>query len=184
MVGGIEPRGIVRSVSLNGRGGLLLKDANGTFIEPAEIGPPPEFAATKMTRRQDNRATEYDLQKRGCKKSSWRGGDVLTRPADNVQIVLDSVVGRSSLSVTSERTQSYTTSMILGIAGIIILGVGADFTESVSSGKCITVTIPEGQSEKLGFTATLSCSTRKGKCKDGKAEGEVCCKCLPSVGFE
>jgi hypothetical protein len=166
---GVGPVGSVRSVSIDGRGGLVLKNANGTRIEPAEIGPPPELANVKMTKRQD------------CAKDSWKGGDVLTKPADNVQIVKDSVTGPASIQVTTERSQSTTNSMSLGFSDIVSLGVSAEITETVSSSVAVTVDIAEGQSGKLGFTATMSCSTGKGQCNGGDVEGEVCCKCTLCV---
>ena len=179
MIRGIGPMGTVRSVSINGRGGLLLKDANGTVIEPAEIGPPPEIAAAPQSKRSDVVEARNALQKRSCTKNSWKGGEVLTKPADDVQIMLDSVSGGSggaSQTVTTERSQSYSTSMSLGIADILSLGVSAEFTETISTSKAVQVSIPAGQSGKLGFTATLSCSTGKGQCDGGDVEGEVCCR--------
>jgi len=174
MIRGIGQMGTARSVLVDGRGGLLLKYANGTIIEPAEVGPPSTLVNAGKMKRQARRTTEQRLQKRSCTKDSWEGSTVLTRPADNVQIVIDSVTGPGSVTVTKERTQTWSTSMSLGIADIISLGVSTEFSESVSSGKQVSVTIAEGQTGKLGFTATLSCSTGKGQCDDGEVEGEVC----------
>ncbi|KAJ4293570.1 hypothetical protein N0V90_008853 [Kalmusia sp. IMI 367209] len=178
MIRGIGPMGTVRSVSIDGRGGLLLKDGNGTVIEPAEVGPPPEVVAAQKSKRSGKSVkARHVLHKRGCKKNSWQGGEVLTKPADNVQIVKDAVSGGTegaSISVTAERSQTYTTSMSLGFSDILSLGVSAEMSETVSSGSTVQVDIPGGQSGKLGFTATLSCSTGKGECNDGEVEGEVC----------
>jgi hypothetical protein len=170
---GIGPMGAVRSVSVDGRGGLVLKNANGTRIEPAEIGPPPELANDGKTIRRD--------EDHHCTKNSWSGGDVLTKPADNVQIVKSSVTGPASVQVTTERTQSWTNSMSLGFNDIISLGVSTEFTESVSSSVAVTVDIAEGQTGKLGFTATLSCSIGKGQCNGADVEGQACCKCIMCV---
>ncbi|KAF7677295.1 hypothetical protein GT037_004154 [Alternaria burnsii] len=64
--------------------------------------------------------------------------------------------------------------MSIEIADIHSLGVSADFNESVNSGSPVSITIPEGQSGALGFTATLSCSTGMGHCDSGEMKGEVC----------
>jgi hypothetical protein len=173
---GIGEMGTARSVFVDGRGGLLLKDANGTVIEPAEVGPSKALANADNKKRHAGKVAEKQLHKRSCTEGSWKGGEVLTKPADNVQIVVDSVVGPAEVKKAKERTQSWTTSMSLGISDIISLGVSAEFTESVSSSTEIAVTIKEGQSGKLGFTATLSCTTGTGQCDDGEIEGEVCCK--------
>lgn len=175
MIRGAGPIGTVRSVNIDGRGGLMLKDANGAVIEPAEIGPPPELANAAKTKRQQSQAASHRLQKRSCTKNSWKGGDVYTKPADNVQIVAPTVAG-ASIEVKKERTQSWSTSMELGIADIISLGVSTEFTESVSSSTAFTFPVLPGQIGKLGFTATLSCSTGKGQCEEGEVEGEVCCR--------
>jgi hypothetical protein len=66
--------------------------------------------------------------------------------------------------------------MSLGISDILSLGVSTEFSESVSSSSEVSVTIAAGQEGKLGFTATMSCSTGTGQCDDGEVEGEVCCK--------
>jgi hypothetical protein len=176
MIRGIGQMGTVRSVLLDGRGGLLLKDANGTIIEPAEIAPPSTLVNAGKTKRQAGRTTEQRLRKRSCTENSWEGGEVLSKPADNVQIVKDSVTGPATVTVTKERTQSWSTSMSIGIEDILSLGISTEFSESVSSGSEVSVTIPEGQTGKLGFTATLSCSTGTGQCDGGEVGGEVCCK--------
>jgi hypothetical protein len=178
MIRGIGQMGTARSVLLDGCGGLLLKYSNGTIIEPAEVAPPSTLVNADSMKRQASRTTVQRLQKRSCTKNSWKGGEVLTKPANNVQIVKDSVTGPGSITVTEERTQSWSTSMSIGISDILSLGVSTEFSESVSSGSQVTVTIPEGQSGKLGFTATLSCSTGTGQCDGGEVEGEVCCQLI------
>ncbi|CAA9960579.1 hypothetical protein PTMSG1_03980 [Pyrenophora teres f. maculata] len=174
MIRGIGQMGAPRSVLLDGRGGLLLKYDNGTIIEPAEVAPPSVPVNTGSMKRQARRTTEQRLQKRSCTENSWKGGGVFTKPAENVQIVDDAVSGGGSITIKEERTQSWSTSMSLGIADVISLGVSAEFTESVTSGTERTLNIPEGSLGKLGFTATMSCSTGKGQCDGGEVEGEVC----------
>ena len=135
--------------------------------------------STTMARElPEYHATAHRLQKRGCTEKSWKGGEVLTRPAENVQIVSNTVVGGASVEIAVERTQTYTTSMDLGLDEIISLGISDEFNESISSSTIITKVIPKGQHGVVGFTATLSCSTGKGQCSDGDVEGEVCCKCV------
>ncbi|KAF2759132.1 hypothetical protein EJ05DRAFT_485200 [Pseudovirgaria hyperparasitica] len=167
----IRGLGGARSVTVGARGGVYLKHANGTIIEPAEVGPPPELQGAKHQ-------TRSILSKRDCTKNSWQGGEVLTKPADNVQIVYDQEVqggsGGTSVAITKERTQQWSTSMSLGIADILSLGVSTEFTESESTSKQVMFSVPAGQSGKVGWTATMNCSTGKGQCDDGEVEGEVC----------
>ena len=155
---------------------VFVQYANGTIIEPAEVAPPSTLVNAENMKRQASGTTGQHLQKRSCTKDSWEGGEILTKPADNVQIVIDSVSGPASVTVTRDRTQSWSTSMSIEIADIHSLGVSADFNESVNSGSPVSITIPEGQSGALGFTATLSCSTGMGHCDSGDMKGEVCCK--------
>jgi hypothetical protein len=177
MIRGAGPVGSVRSVFLDGRGGLVLKDANGTLIEPAEVGSPPQLISSGNTKHQTRKERLQHFQKRSCTENSWKGGEVLTKPADNVQIVYNqSVTGPANIEVSKERTQSWTTSMSLGISDIISLGVSTEFTESVTASKKVSFPISAGQTGKIGFTATLSCSTGTGQCDGGDIEGEVCCK--------
>ena len=102
MIRGIGQMGTARSILLDRRGGLLLQYANGTIIEPAEVAPPSTLVNVEATKHEAT--TEQRLQKRGCTKNSWEGGEVLTKPADNVQIVQDSVTGPGSVTVTKDRT--------------------------------------------------------------------------------
>jgi hypothetical protein len=80
MIRGMGQMGTARSVLVNGRGGLLLKYANGTIIEPAEVAPPSTLVNAGSMKRQASRTTVQRLQKRSCTKNSWKGGEVLTKP--------------------------------------------------------------------------------------------------------
>lgn len=177
MIGGIGSRDTRRSV---GRGGLLLQDSNGTLIEPAKVGPPASLVNEGDAKRQAGKSAAQRLQKSSCTKNSWKGGKVLTKPADKVQEVGNANGGPGLTAITGERTESWTTSMSLGVADIISLGVSTEFTKSASSAVQFSLSMPEGQIGKVGFTATLSCSNGTGYC-DGDVEGEVCCKHDPSV---
>ncbi|RAQ98698.1 hypothetical protein DDE82_008995 [Stemphylium lycopersici] len=174
MIRGIGQMGAPRSVLLDGRGGLLLKYANGTIIEPAEIAPPSAPVNAGSMKRQALRTTEQRLQKRSCTENSWKGGEVFTKPADNVQIVATALRGQGEITVSKARTQSWSTSMSIGIADVLSLGVSTEFSKSVTSSTQRTFNIAEGQEGKLGFTATLSCSTGTGQCDGGEVEGEIC----------
>lgn len=68
--------------------------------------------------------------------------------------------------------------MSIGIADVLSLSISAEFSESVSSGSQVIVSIAEGQTGKLRFTATLSCSSGNGQSDTGEVEGEVCCKLI------
>jgi hypothetical protein len=163
---------------------VVAQYANGTIIKPAEVAPPSTLVDAGNMERQASETTGQNLQKRSCIKDSWEGGEILTKPADNVQIVMDLVSGPGSITVTKDRTQSWSTSMSIEIADIHNLGVSTDFNESVSSGSPVSITIPQGHSGALGFTATLSCSTGMGHCDSGEMEGEVCCKPILSCRIE
>ena len=84
MIRGIGQMGTARSILLDGRGGLLLQYANGTIIEPVEVAPPSTLVNVETMRR--TATTEQRFQERGCTKNSWKGGEILTKPADNVQL--------------------------------------------------------------------------------------------------
>jgi hypothetical protein len=182
MIRGTGPMGLSasspRSVSIDGSGGMVLKRANGTVIEPAEVGFPPELQTEGQVLAASTKAravTETTrLDKRGCQKS-WKADESYTRPADNVQIMLTSVCGGEQ-KISTTRTQTWSTSMSLGITDIFSLGMSSTFEESVSTAKEVTITIQEGQCGKLGFTATLNCEKGHGTCDDGDVSGEVCCK--------
>jgi hypothetical protein len=180
--GGKMIRGMsnLRSVSIDGRGSVLLKDANGTIIESAGIGPPLEVVAAQEDKRQSQPfKARAILHKRGCTGKSWHGGEVLTRPSPNVTIVANSVAGGtagSTVQITTERSESYSSTVNLGITDIISLGVSAEFTQSYSTSKAVTVGFLARQSGKLGFTATMYCRTGKGQCDNGEVEGEIRCK--------
>ncbi|KAF2656730.1 hypothetical protein K491DRAFT_596474 [Lophiostoma macrostomum CBS 122681] len=173
MIRGMGPMGL-SSVSMDKRGGIYLKDANGTVIEPADVGPPPELQTKRQVLAESVKAIEAPshLARRGC-SNSWKSSETYTRPASNVQIMLTSVCGGEQ-KVSTTRTQTWSTSMELGIADILSIGVSTSFEQSISNSEEVTVTVPEGQCGKLGFTATLQCSKGTGTCDTGDVEGEVC----------
>jgi hypothetical protein len=105
MIRGIGQMETARSVLLDGRGGLLLKYANGTIIEPAEVAPPSTLVNADSMKRRASRTTVQHLQKQSCTKNSWKGGEVLTKPADNVQIVVNSMTGPATIGVFRAKSQ-------------------------------------------------------------------------------
>ena len=86
--------------------------------------------------------------------------------------------------MSQSRTQSWSTSISAGFTfeEIFSLGVSEEFSESETSTKTITVPIGEGQSGKLGFTATMSCRSGSGECDGEEVSGEVCCESNLPVG--
>jgi hypothetical protein len=158
---------------------VIAQDPNYTnHIEPDELAAPSTLIKVGTIKRQVIATTGQRLEKQSCTKNSWTGGEVLTKPANNIQVVVDSVTGPGSLIVTKQRTQSWTTNMSIGIADILSFGVSPEFSESVSSDSPMFFEIAAGQSGGLGFTATMSCSTGKGQCDGSDVEGEVCCKLI------
>lgn len=72
MIRGIGQMGAARSISLDGRGGILLNYPNGTTIEPIEKGPPSNLV-DKKTKREAIEPAVQRLEKRSCTKNSWKG---------------------------------------------------------------------------------------------------------------
>ena len=148
-----------------GASGVYLKDINGNIITPAQEGAPPDALPAKV--KKDAQPAVDQLSKRSsCKKNSWvpdAGKEDYTRPADNTQIVLAGVSGPGSVTITHERSQSWTSSMgaNIGFADILSLGVSTEEseTEEVSDTSSRLFTVGDGQTGDVGFTAYLRCST-------------------------
>ncbi|KAK3301862.1 uncharacterized protein B0T15DRAFT_544888 [Chaetomium strumarium] len=160
---------------------LALRDANGTEITPAQIGPPHE-----STKRQPSQSaadllavpsTRGVKSKRSCQQNSWRadeGRAEYTRPADGTQILLRAVRGPGQFQITETRSQSFTTSMDIGFADVLSLGVGFEMTETVEDSQAYTFTVGEGQTGDVGFTPYLLCTTGSGSCNGNQVSGEIC----------
>ncbi|KAK4040839.1 hypothetical protein C8A01DRAFT_35114 [Parachaetomium inaequale] len=160
---------------------LVLRDANGTEITPTQVGAPPVAARREPSKPNADHPTPLadrgPKAKRSCDDGSWRADDgkaEYTRPADNTQIVARGVAGPGSVEITSTRSQSFTTSMNIGFADILSLGVGFEMTESVSDSTAHSFTVLEGQSGDVGFTSYMLCTAGSGRCNDGQVRGEIC----------
>jgi hypothetical protein len=146
---------------------IVLRDANGTEIKPAQVGPPPGGPSTHRSPLPQiatlpTVVSARSLQPRSsCSENSWtadEGYSEYTRPADNTQIVKTSVAGPADQQISVTRSQSFTTSMNLGFADILSLGVSFEMTESYGDSESSTFHVPDGQSGDVGFTAYLVCT--------------------------
>jgi hypothetical protein len=149
-----------------------LRSANGSVIEPAAIGYPPEaVTAEPAVVAEASRSVKVnaDPPKGTCDGGSWvpdAGKEDYTKPAPNTQIVLGQVDGGSNgntVTITSTREQSWSTTATqeLGFADIISMGISFSETyeESISDSKAYTFNVPSGQKGSVGFTAFLECTT-------------------------
>ena len=190
-----------QEASSRGLYSLFLLSPNGTVIEPMHVGPPP---AAKRPKLLDARAT---IEKRSCEKKSWvadEGKDMYTRTADGPQIVMTGVRGESTMIITNERSQSWTSTLGANIGFEDVLSIGLSFeesfTETITESKSRSFTVLAGQSGDIGFTAYLHCSTGMirssvpydslltrqplghGKCGGKEVHGEVCTPYKSSSG--
>ncbi|KAH6641071.1 hypothetical protein F5144DRAFT_481645 [Chaetomium tenue] len=152
---------------------IVLRDANGTEIKPAQVGPPPDSLSThrsaplQIDTAPAGVSTRQLHPRSSCSENSWTADDgysEYTRPADNTQIVKTSVAGPADQQISTTRSQSFTTSMNLGFADVLSLGVSFEMTESYGDSESSTFHVPDGQSGDVGFTAYLIC-TRGKQCR-------------------
>ncbi|TPX19024.1 uncharacterized protein E0L32_011268 [Thyridium curvatum] len=158
----------VRALDARGAGGLYLHDANGTVIEPDEVADIPTAVPRAIEERK----------KKGKCDGDWKQTDHYTRPANNVQIVLDEATGPGQVKIETTRSQSWTQSsgMNLGVADILSLGasITQEETEEKSDNTGYTFNLEEGQSGSIGFTSTLKCTVGSGTCSGKTVKGEIC----------
>jgi hypothetical protein len=153
-----------------------VRSANGTIIEPAEIGLPPELSGrgiesekTEASGKKTRKAAFNPLQgrSRACEDNTWvadAGKEDYTKPAQNTQLVYGSVVsGPTDITITQERSQSWTSTLgaSLGFEDVISLGMSFEesYSETVTNGQSKQFHVPAGQTGTVGFTAYLECST-------------------------
>ena len=163
--------------STPGLTGLKFTAPNGSIIQPVQVGDPP---SKPSKRAADLHKRSVDLTKRdSCSKwTSDSGMSDYTRPSDNETIVasgVDGGQGGSSVQITHERSQSWTTSISAGLS-FEVFSATMDFsmTQEVSTSEAYTFNVPAGESGNVGWTATLTCSTGTIECNDGSHHGEVC----------
>ncbi|KAF2723499.1 hypothetical protein K431DRAFT_292537 [Polychaeton citri CBS 116435] len=174
----------------DGQGGAyFLKDVNGTIIPPAQFGPMVTAKSEKAKKSTRPALASSLLAKRGgaCTKNSWvadAGQESYTRPADGSQIVYDSVAAGQTVTITEERSVSFTQTLSasFGFEDIVDIGVSFSVSEEQSESKSLMFTAPAGQSGSVDFTPTLRCSTGTGTCDNGNLHGEVCSGFKDSTG--
>ena len=135
--------------------GGLLRDTDGNYLTPVEIGNP--IVPRALT---DNREALSRRGKEKCKYSP--NGDLYTRPGWDVEILLTSVeggTGGAEVTISQERTVGWSTTFEAGLdVEIFSASVSVTFEESITDSKEKKFTIPAGQAGKLGFTPTLKCT--------------------------
>lgn len=130
-------------------------------VEPVQVGQPPELRQSTSRAAQSNKVRYIAPRDGNCEKGSWEEDDEqYTKPADGIQIVSEgpALTGPATAQITKERTQSFTTSMNLGIADILSFGMGMEVTESMTNSKSSSFDIPAGQTGRVGWTAYLRCT--------------------------
>jgi hypothetical protein len=154
-----------------------LRNANGTIIEPAQISSSRQsflrdawsltLPLLQRRRMRQNRPLRHSTA--GVAPvwtKSWvpdAGKEDYTKPADHPQRVYDTVSGPSDITITDERSQSWTRTMemSLGFADVISLGMSfqESYSETVTDSQAYAFHVPAGQKGKVGFTPYLECST-------------------------
>lgn len=149
------PGSIVESASGGARS--LRLAVNGAEIKPAYVGPP--LAATIQRRKLILPRDD------GVCDGEWvpvPGKEDYTRPADGAQIVSGLYTGPVDVSITTTRTQSWSTTIetSLGFDDIISLGVSfsSEFSESLSNSEAATYPIPDGESGYVAWTSYVRCT--------------------------
>lgn len=142
---------------------MYLKFGNGSVIEPAERGQPKGHNQARQS-EANNPLTKRD----SCEDDSWvadEGKDSYTRPADGGQVVYAGIGSGQKVTITSERSSTYTQSLSqdFGFADVISLGVSfsEEFSETTTDGSSREFSAKEGQTGDVVFTPFLRCSTGK-----------------------
>lgn len=146
-------------------GGLYLKYPNGTIIQPIQVGQPQTIQARSNAGEVDSKHLNA---RDGCDKNSWVADpdrSDYSRAADGSQVIYANAVGPAHLTITTERSQSYTSTLgaSVGFSDILDLGVSImqSFTREISDSRAITFDLEKGQQGNVVFTPFLRCSTGK-----------------------
>lgn len=142
---------------------MYLKHANGSVIEPAERGQPKTESQT-----QESDAGSPLTKRAACNDNSWvadAGQESYTRPADGGQVVYTGIPSGQKVTITHERSTSYTQSLgqDFGFADIFSIGVSFEetFMETTTDSTSLEFTAEKGQTGDVVFTLFLRCSTGK-----------------------
>lgn len=85
-----------------------------------------------------------------------------TRPADGAQVVSGLYAGPVDVSITTTRTQSWSTTIetSFGFEDTISLGVSwsSEFSESLSNPEAATYPIPDSESGYMAWTSYVRCT--------------------------
>jgi hypothetical protein len=101
-----------------------------------------------------------------CQGDSWvpdSGYEQYTRPADGAQVVVNSITPGQMVTITHERSTSYTQSLDAGLSFEDIFNIGLSFsiTEETSDSTAYAFQAPEGQAGSVVFTPYWRCSQGK-----------------------
>lgn len=90
------------------------------------------------------------------------GKEDYTRPADGAQVLSGLYTGPVDITMTTTRTQSWSTTIetSLGFEDILSLGVSfsSEFSESLSDSDPASVFIPDGESGFVAWTSYVRCT--------------------------
>lgn len=139
-------------------GALYLRDANGTEIQPLEVGTVQSLS--------DKRSSAELVPRSNCVKDSWIADpskENYTRPADGSQLLVTGVVGAQDVQITRERSQSWTSTLSMSIGFEDVISLSASFEESFTKEESESTTrvyhVDQGQSGDVVFTPYLQCSS-------------------------
>lgn len=170
-------RGSTGDVGIQARasgGGLMLVDADGNVIPPAYVGPPTSSEEkkrdeTSFTKRRStsngNTGGALFSKRSRCADDSWvdDGDEFITTAAGSQQVsdIVDGGDGGSKITITRERTSSWSTTMeaSLGFEDILSLGVSfsSTFEESITDSEAYEFTVPAGDHGYVNFTPYVLC---------------------------
>lgn len=141
---------------------ITFTNGTGHIIEPLEVGYPPEV--TERDVLPEPRTVAWSQSKanplhRRNDDECWQAeGDIYRKLSLETDIVYPTVTGPAEVTITKERSQTFTVSANLGgVASFVSMGLSFDFSETVTSSGSVTFTVPEGQTGNVGFTAYLQC---------------------------
>lgn len=162
----VEPIHIGSPPTLSGDARVLeteqTDDITERAVSPSSSTDNALVINNKGNEGDNNKNTTTTITPRSrCDANSWKpnpGKDEYTRPADNTQIVHPAVSGPGEFSITQSRTQTFTTSMSIGFADILSLGVSFEMSESVQDTHATTFPVEAGQTGEIGFTSFMVCT--------------------------
>jgi hypothetical protein len=150
---------------VGGSDSLLLVDEDGNKIPPMAQGLPFNAQSLNSTTSLRN-ADTWDMKlnaRSTCEAGSWvdEGEEFMTTGSKSEVMTDNVLVGPATVTITKQRSSSWSTSMEASIGFAYILSLGISFsveqTEEISSSQSTTFQIPDGQTGYVLFTPYVRC---------------------------